>query len=156
MNKERKSVIRLKLKWKERGPQVLLLRENLYKCIWEFRLSDADDHPSVPHAHAVEYGFRLNVWTGEVYPAGNDRKNVIGHLKKSELSSLYKNKAFLNFAARHIEWYRKEKPYINFYVPDWFKLKYLRAIDTVVNSSNKSETEALVFVTKTYINDNFT
>ena len=32
-------------------------REKYYNCIWKFTLGDADDKPSVPHAHAQEFGY---------------------------------------------------------------------------------------------------
>ena len=38
-------------------------REQLQNCIWIFTIGDADDKPSVPHAHATDLGYRLDAWT---------------------------------------------------------------------------------------------
>ena len=100
-------------------------REKLHNCVWVFTIGDSDDHPSVPHAHAVEYGYRLNAWTGEIFPAGNERENTIGHLKKKELNKLHSDKQFIDFSKKQIDWYMKAYPDIHFFVPDWFKNKYI-------------------------------
>ncbi len=60
-------------------------REKIQNRTWIFKKGDADDHPSIPHAHAKENGERLNVWTGDIYPAGNERVKTIGKLKAKEL-----------------------------------------------------------------------
>ena len=96
-------------------------REKLQDCTWDFTLGDADDHPSVPHAHAREYGYRLDAWTGNIYPAGNNRKNIIGHLNRKELQKLHSDKKFIVFASKQIDWYKKANPNIDFYIPEWFK-----------------------------------
>ena len=44
---------------KQSGPKLYLPREKLQNCIWIFTIGDADDNPSVPHAHAKERGYRL-------------------------------------------------------------------------------------------------
>lgn len=98
-------------------------REKLQNCIWKFTIGDADDKPSVPHAHAKEKGYRLDAWTGDVYPPGNERIRTIGKLKSKELSKLHKDPGFIDFAKKQIEWYREENPQISFYVPEWFELK---------------------------------
>ncbi len=95
--------------------------------IWIFKLGDADDHPAIPHAQAQEVGYRLNAWTGEIYPAGNEREKMLGKLTAKELQRLHKDTGFLKFAMKQIEWYRAEFPYISFFVPDWFELKYMKA-----------------------------
>ena len=45
----------------------------------DFTIGDADDKPSVPHAHAQGTGYRLDAWTGDIYPAGSERKRTIGN-----------------------------------------------------------------------------
>ena len=101
-------------------------REKLQNCIWYFVLGDADDHPSIPHAHAQEVGYRLDAWTGNIYPAGNERVKIIGKLKEKELQKLHRDPGFLKFAKKQIDWYRDEHPQIDYFVPEWFKLKYMR------------------------------
>ena len=95
----------------------------LQNRIWEFTIGDADDHPSIPHAHARGSGERLNAWTGEIYQAGNDRVKIIGKLKKKELSRLHSDPRFIEFARNQIDWYRNTYPHITFDVPDWFETK---------------------------------
>ena len=75
--------------------------------IWKFTIGDADDHPSIPHAHAKETGERLNPWTGEIYQAGNKRTQVIGRVRSKELNRLHSDPKFIEFARKQIEWYRK-------------------------------------------------
>ena len=101
-------------------------RVKLFGCSWKFTIGDSDDHPSVPHAHSVIEGYRLDAWTGDVYPKGKERKNTIGKLKRRELDLLHKDPKFIAFAKSQIEWYRTEYPSIKFYVPAWFETKYLR------------------------------
>lgn len=105
-------------------PRLYSPHEKLYDCIWIFTLGDADAHPSIPHAHAQEKGFRLDAWTGDIYPAGNERERTIGKLKKKELAKLHSDTKFLAFAKKQIDWYREENPHIKFYVPEWFELKF--------------------------------
>lgn len=49
--RSRSKIIRMK---KVPGPQLYSPREKLQDCIWIFTIGDADDKPSVPHAHAQE------------------------------------------------------------------------------------------------------
>ena len=101
-------------------------RVKLFDCSWKFTIGDSDDHPSVPHAHSVIEGYRLDAWTGDVYPKGKERKKTIGKLKGRELELLHKDPKFIAFAKSQIEWYRNEYPHIKFYVPEWFEKKHLR------------------------------
>ena len=98
-------------------------REKIQNRTWVFKKGDADDHPSIPHAHAMEHGERLNVWTGDIYPAGSERVKTIGKLKAKELRRLHSDPGFIEFAKDQINWYRNEHPHITFYVPDWFEEK---------------------------------
>lgn len=50
-------------------------RVKLCGCTWVFTIGDPDDKPSVPHAHAVDSGYRLDAWSGDIYPAGTDAEN---------------------------------------------------------------------------------
>ena len=61
--RSRSKIIRMK---KVPGPQLYSPREKLQDCIWIFTIGDADDKPSVPHAHAQGTGYRLDAWTGEI------------------------------------------------------------------------------------------
>ena len=70
----------------------------------------------MPHAHAQGTGYRLDAWTGDIYPAGSERKRTIG----KELARLHSDPGFLKFARKQIQWYRENNPKINFYVPEWF------------------------------------
>lgn len=106
-------------------PKLYSPKVRMFNCIWVFTLGDRDDNPSVPHAHDRVHGYRLNAWTGEIYPAGRDRKNIIGTLSKKERRRLYTDIKFLNFAQKQIEWYQKEFPRITFFIPDWFRAKCL-------------------------------
>ena len=103
-----------------------------HKYIWVFKLGDHDDHPSVPHAHSKEEGYRLDAWTGKIYPAGNERIRVIDNLRKKELSKLHKEEGFVNFAKKQINWYHEQHPAVDFFVPEWFKLKHLQEEKTCV------------------------
>ena len=105
------------------GPRMYTPREKLQNRIWEFTIGDADDHPSIPHAHARGSGERLNAWTGEIYQAGNDRVKIIGKLKKKELSRLHSDPRFIEFARNQIDWYRNTYPHLTFDVPDRFETK---------------------------------
>jgi hypothetical protein len=96
-------------------------REQLHNCIWHFTLGDPDDKPSVPHAHAEGLGYRLNAWTGTIYPAGNERNKTIGKLNKKELNKLHSDPKFIEFAKKQIQLYKDQYPHIDFYIPDWFK-----------------------------------
>ena len=129
---QRKSRKRIRLSLKRRalpkrkiGPKLYSPKEKLYNCIWIFKIGDADDNPSVPHAHVQEFGYRLNAWTGEVYPAGTEREKVIGTLSKKELGNPHRDQGFLKFAKKQIDWYQTEFPHISFYIPEWFKLKHM-------------------------------
>lgn len=98
-----------------RKPKLYSPKEKLFNCRWIFTLGDPDDHPSVPHAHDQENGYRLNAWTGEIYPAGKDRKSVIGTLSEREIRKLHTDPNFLKFAQKQIAWYQKKFPYITFF-----------------------------------------
>lgn len=126
------------------SPRLYTPRDKLYDCIWRFKIGDADDKPSVPHAHAKETGYRLNAWTGEVYPAGNERIDIIGNLKPKELAKLHKDPKFIDFARKQIEWYREANPQTTFYVPEWFELKYMQA--RVVVMKKPEEISEFVFM----------
>ena len=130
MFKKRKSSIKILLKLgdkQQKRPQLYTPKYKLQK----WRRGERDkltnlnsfNSPSVPHAHAKDTGYRLNAWTGDIYPAGNERKKIIGKLKKKELSTLHSDPDFLDFARKQIIWYQSEYPNIKFYVPDWFQLK---------------------------------
>lgn len=123
--------------------------EKLQNCIWVFKIGDADDKPSVPHAHAKGTGYRLNAWTGEIYPAGTERKKVIGELTKRELNKLHGDPEFIKFAKKQIEWYRSEYPKISFFVPEWFRLKYIEAHLAGIRQEN--EKEIYIFLGKAII-----
>ena len=84
--RSRSKIIRMK---KVPGPQLYSPREKLQDCIWIFTIGDADDKPSVPHAHAQGTGYRLDAWTGDIYPAGSERKRTIVKLSKKELARLH-------------------------------------------------------------------
>lgn len=124
-------------------------REKYYNCIWKFTLGDADDKPSVPHAHAQEFGYKLNVWTGEIHLAGNDRKRVIGNLPRKELSRLHKDAGFLNFAKKQIQWYQTNFPQITFFIPEWFRIKHMAV--RVGGVRKKKEIEEYVFIANIHI-----
>lgn len=130
-------------------PQLYSPREKMQNCIWLFTLGDADDHPSIPHAHAQEVGYRLDAWTGEIYPAGNERVKRIGKLKEKELQKLHKDPGFLKFAKKQIDWYREEHPHIRFSVPDWFELKYMRTC--VKRKGKPEEINNYIFIGKAVI-----
>ena len=115
--RSRSKIIRMK---KVPGPQLYSPREKLQDCRWNFTIGDADDNPSVPHAHAQGTGYRLDAWTGDIYPTGSERKRTIGKLSKKELARLHSDPGFLKFARKQIQWYRENNPKINFYVPEWF------------------------------------
>jgi len=95
--RSRSKIIRMK---KVPGPQLYSPREKLQDCIWIFTIGDADDKPSVPHAHAQGTGYRLDAWTGDIYPAGSERKRTIGKLSKKELARLHSDPGFLKFARK--------------------------------------------------------
>ncbi len=101
-------------------PQAYVPKEHFHNCEWIFKVGDADDHPSVPHAHSKDEGYRLNAWTGEIYPAGKEREKYIEKLSSKELSRLNKDPGFRKFAKKQIEWYHDAFPFIDFYVPEWF------------------------------------
>lgn len=48
------------------NPQLYTPREKLQNYVWVFKKGDADDHPSIPHAHSKEEGYRLDAWTGDI------------------------------------------------------------------------------------------
>lgn len=132
------------------GPQLYSPREKLQACIWDFTIGDADDKPSVPHAHAIDVGYRLDAWTGDIYPAGNEREKTIGKLKKKELRKLHSDPGFLSFAKKQIEWYRSANPHISFYVPEWFELKSRQLLLITINQKN--EVDKFVFLGRAFIN----
>jgi hypothetical protein len=132
------------------GPRLYSPHEKLYDCIWIFKIGDADDKPSVPHAHAKDVGYRLDAWTGDIYPAGNERKKTIGKLKKKELSKLHSDPGFLVFAKKQIEWYKSANPYISFFVPEWFELKSNQL--RLITMNQKNEVDKFVFLGRALIN----
>ena len=132
------------------GPQKYSLREKLQSCIWIFTIGDADDKPSVPHAHAKDKGYKLDAWTGCIYPAGNEREKIIGKLKNKELYKLHSNPCFLAFAKKQIEWYRSANPHISFYVPEWFELKSKKS--RFITMIQKKEVDKFVFLGRAFIN----
>lgn len=131
------------------GPQLYSPHEKLQDCIWVFKLGDADDKPSVPHAHAQGKGYRLDAWTGDIYPAGTERKRTIGKLKKKEHAKLHSDPGFIDFAKKQIQWYRENNPHINFYVPEWFETEMKEARLVVVNKEHNVDT--FIFVGKAQI-----
>ena len=147
MNRNNPFVIKLRttISRNRKGFKAYMPREKINDCTWKFTLGDRDDHPSVPHAHSLENGNRLNVWTGEIYPPGNTRNNVIDHLSRKELKLIYSDSNFIKFAKKQISWYRKEFPNITFYVPEWMEQK-LKEIKVVAASS---EDAANVYICST-------
>lgn len=107
--------------------------------LWVFTLGDPDDKPSVPHAHAEELGYRLDAWTGNIYPAGSEREKTIGHLSRKELHKLHSDYKFLKFAKNHIDWYKATYPHINFYIPEWFNNKLNRDFLSFANTGDESD-----------------
>ncbi|MDF1617980.1 hypothetical protein [Petrocella sp. FN5] len=132
------------------GPKRYTPREKLQDCIWIVTIGDPDDKPSVPHAHAREIGYRLNAWTGDIYPAGSEREKTIGKLKKKELSKLHTDSDFLAFTKKQIEWYRSANPHIRFYVPEWFDVKTRQLHLVAIN--HKNEDDKFVFLGRAVIN----
>lgn len=131
------------------GPQLYSPHEKLQDYIWVFKLGDADDKPSVPHAHAQGKGYRLDAWTGDIYPAGTERKRTIGKLKRKELAKLHSDPGFIDFAKKQIEWYRENNPHINFYVPEWFETEMKKA--RLVACNKEHNVDIFVFVGKAHI-----
>lgn len=121
----KRTIAKVQAMARNKGPKLYSPRNKIHNCIWIFKVGDRDDQPSVPHAHSKEEGYRLNAWTGEIYPPGTERKNPIGHLTKKELAALYKDSGFIDFAIKQIDWYQREFPHISFFIPDWFRLKYM-------------------------------
>lgn len=153
----KKGLCRVKLNYgkktsrKINAPQLYSPHDKLQDCTWIFKIGDADDRPSVPHAHAKENGYRLDAWTGEIYPAGKERIKTIGKLKRKELAILHSDPGFIEFAQKQIKWYRDYNPHISFYVPDWFEtLMKKKRLVTV----SKEEIDTFIFVTKACIRDN--
>lgn len=134
-----------KHKWLLYSPRV-----KLQGYFWIFKLGDVDDNPSVPHAHAKETGYRLNAWTGEIYPAGSERKRTIGKLTKKELGKLHEDPQFIECAKKQIDWYRSKYPHIDFFVPKWFRLKNLN-INVTKGTSQVKTIEDYVFFGKAII-----
>lgn len=149
-SKQSKKIFLRDTKKKRISPQLYSLREKLQNYIWIFHIGDVDDKPSVPHAHAKDVGYRLDAWTGDIYPAGNERNKPIGKLKRKELSKLHSDTGFLNFAKKQIEWYSSEFPHINFYVPEWFGLKSKQL--QLVTMNKDSEVDIFVFIGRGIIN----
>lgn len=123
--KREKSMLKFRLQRGRFGIRSYVPREKFRDCWWIFTIGDADDKPSVPHAHSKGEGYRLNAWNGEIYPAGNDRSTVINKLNRKELQRLHKDKKFIDFAVKQINWYRSEYPCISFFVPEWFRLAHM-------------------------------
>lgn len=132
------------------SPQLYSPREKVQNYIWIFKIGDPDDKPSVPHGHAKDVGYRLDVWTGNIYPAGKERKNSIGKLKKKELRKLYADQGVIDFAKKQIEWYRETYPHINFYVPEWFVLKSEQP--KLIVKSKEKQSSTFIFIGKAFIN----
>lgn len=131
------------------GPQLYSPQEKLQDCIWIFKLGDVDDKPSVPHAHAQGKGYRLNAWTGDIYPAGTERERTIGKLKRKELAKLHMDPRFIDFAKKQIQWYRENNPHISFYVPEWFETEIKKV--RLVISNQEYYVDTFIFVGKAHI-----
>ena len=144
--RSRSKITRMK---KVPGPQLYSPREKLQDCIWIFTIGDADDKPSVPHAHAQGTGYRLDAWTGDIYPAGSERKRTIGKLSKKELARLHSDPGFLKFARKQIQWYRQALPRnpagsSNFYVPEWFTTLTRRSELAIIKQEEVADVFAFV------------
>ena len=134
----------LKRSKQRQGLQLYTPRNKLHKYFWEFTIGDPDDKPSVPHAHAIETGYRLNAWTGDIYPAGKERTKIIGKLKRKELCALHSDPDFIDFASRQITWYQSQYPNISFYIPEWFILKSKKLQS--VKKGNEIEVDRFVYI----------
>ena len=132
-------------------PQLYSPKEKMQNCRWFFTIGDPDDHPSVPHGHDKEHGYRLDAWTGKIYPKGNERNRIIGKLSRQELSCLHSDPKFLNYAQKQIKWYRENYPNITFYVPDWIELR-LRSSKTQTHSKANNNV-VFVFMSKAVIKE---
>lgn len=117
----------------------------IHNCTWIFTLGDADDKPSVPHAHAQEYGYRLDAWTGYIFPAGKERDRRLGRLKPKELRQLHSDKGFLDFANKQINWYRETYPHICFYVPEWFELRQKNGIQYYIKNEYVKDVDVFIW-----------
>lgn len=126
------------------SPRLYSPHQKIYGYFWKFTLGDPDDIPSVPHAHSVGGKYKLDVWKGIVYEAGNKRGKEVGMLKKRELVKLHSDSGFRKFAKKQIEWYRSEYPLIDFYIPDWFKVELSKT--KMIVRGNTDETSTFVFV----------
>ena len=149
IRKHRTAVIRLTKKAQHKSRfWAYSPREKLQNCIWLFKIGDPDDNPSVPHAHAAEYGYRLNAWTGEIFPAGTERKNIIGQLNRKELDKLHSDKKFKDFAKRQIAWYKEAYPNIHFFVPEWFEAEFKMV--AMHSGMTKNDSFAFVAIARIY------
>ena len=52
--------------------------------IWRIYKNDADPHPSNPHAHNVETGYKLHLGNGQLYK----KRDLIGSMQRKDLLSL--------------------------------------------------------------------
>ena len=52
--------------------------------IWRIYKNDADPHPSNPHAHNVETGYKLHLGNGQLYK----KRDLIGSIQRKDLLSL--------------------------------------------------------------------
>lgn len=78
---------------------------------WIYHENDKDPFPSVPHLHSDSdrKGYKLNVYTREIYDA-RTKKTINTRIDKKEFKALWSDKSFVDFVERAREQYLEENP----------------------------------------------
>lgn len=68
-------------------------KSKIYKQYWEFRKTDADFLPSVPHGHSLDGKYKLSLWDGKIYK----KKQFVGQASVNEMRMLYNDREMRKF-----------------------------------------------------------
>ena len=118
---------------------------SLFSQNWQMHLTDADNWPSVPHAHSCNGDYKMNVWTGEVFEIPS--KRFVGNARKKELEKMHRDDKFKRFAKKAIVAHRELYPDHHFTVPDWF----MPLLNAVQHHYDSNEDEIVFFTMSVYI-----
>lgn len=61
---------------------------------WRIHKNDMDNWPSIPHLHAIEKNYKMDIYTGVVYNANN--KKYIGSIRGKELRKLWQDEKIVD------------------------------------------------------------
>ena len=87
---------------------------SIKKMYWEFHKGDEDYNPSVPHGHALDGKYKLELWSGKIYEIATGEVYAVA--KAKDMRKLYVYDGFQEFVDMCRNTYIEHHP--GFILPD--------------------------------------